>query len=273
MNLVILAVFGIALGSFVNALVWRIHEQSKSAKKLKDPKLSITRGRSMCSRCGHELAVKDLIPIFSWLSLGGKCRYCHKKIDDNPLVELTMPILFVFSYLYWPFSFDTKGVTLFIFWLLILVCFVALAVYDLKWMLLPDRIVFPLILLTGLQLLIELIFFHAGLDRLVSAMWGVAMISGLFLTFYLVSKGKWIGFGDVKLGLGLGILIGGPAASLLMLFTASITGSLVGLPVMVLSKNRHIKLPFGPFLILATFIVYLFGQTIINWYKQKLLLG
>ena len=107
MIIVLLVVLGLCLGSFVNALIWRLHEQATATGKKKPDKkylarLSITKGRSMCSRCHHELAVKDLIPVFSWLSLGGKCRYCRKPIADNPLIEICMPLLFVASYIWWP---------------------------------------------------------------------------------------------------------------------------------------------------------------------------
>src|SRR3712207_2755294 len=91
--------FGLCLGSFVNALVWRIHEQDilrekerlSSADKQRLEKLSISKGRSMCMHCGHELAAKDLVPVFSWLYLRGKCRYCKHVIPDSPVAELLVP--------------------------------------------------------------------------------------------------------------------------------------------------------------------------------------
>src|SRR5665213_1631023 len=129
MIIVVLIVVGICLGSFVNALVWRIHEQAKETRRKKPDQaylkqLSISRGRSMCSACHHELAVKDLVPVLSWLSLGGKCRYCRKPIPDNPLVELATSLLFVASYLWWPLELSsTAQISQFGLWLLLVVGF------------------------------------------------------------------------------------------------------------------------------------------------------
>ena len=99
--IIILAWLGLCAGSFVNALVWRLHEQKRSKKA--DKKLSILNGRSMCVHCRHELTWYDLIPLFSWLLLRGKCRYCKKPISwQYPIVELATAAVFVLSYIFWP---------------------------------------------------------------------------------------------------------------------------------------------------------------------------
>jgi prepilin signal peptidase PulO-like enzyme (type II secretory pathway) len=106
MIIAVLVVLGLCFGSFANALVWRVHEQAgQAAKKKPDKKylkqLSVAKGRSMCPNCKHELVAKDLIPVLSWLALGGKCRYCAKPISiQYPLVEVALASLFVVSYLY-----------------------------------------------------------------------------------------------------------------------------------------------------------------------------
>lgn len=276
MVIVVLVVLGLCFGSFVNALVWRLHEQAKSKKRTaKNTKeLSIIHGRSMCVHCGHELAPEDLLPVISWLSLGGKCRYCKKPISwQYPLVEVFTAVLFVLSYVYWPMSFNSQGLTLFIFWLVFLVGFMALVVYDLRWFILPDKIVYPLAGLALLQVALLIVVFGGGKGSLLGAVYGILIGGGIFYVLFQVSGGKWIGGGDVKLGALLGLIVGGPAASLLLLFTASVLGTIVAVPLMLAGKaNRSSRLPFGPFLIAAAIIVYLFGASIISWYKQKLLL-
>jgi prepilin signal peptidase PulO-like enzyme (type II secretory pathway) len=281
MIIAVLLVFGLCLGSFVNALVWRLHEQEEvkgKKPKVKHEGLSILKGRSMCPHCRHELAAKDLIPVLSWLSLKGRCRYCHKAISwQYPLVELLGALLFVFSYLYWPFVsvagvWNGQAVTLFVFWLIFLVGFMALVVYDLKWFLLPDKIVYPLLSLAVLQVLLLITVFHGGMPAFREAFFGFAVGGGIFYLLFQVSDGKWIGGGDVKLGALLGLILGAPAESFLVLFLASLLGTLASLPLLVTGKaNRRTRLPFGPFLIVACIIVYLFGSSLIGWYKRQFL--
>ncbi|HEY1835620.1 MAG TPA: prepilin peptidase [Candidatus Saccharimonadales bacterium] len=273
MIVLLLAILGLVFGSFVNALVWRLHEQEKIAdgrvlksKRARLRELSMWRGRSMCPHCHHQLAAKDLVPVVSWLWLHGKCRYCHHKIEDSPAIELVTALLFAISYLFWPAGLHGLGLMQFYFFLAFLVGFVALAVYDLRWFLLPDRIVFPLIGLAVVELLATLIFFHGGWAALGLAVWGVAIASGLFLVLYQVSRGEWIGGGDVKLGIVLGILIGGPIRSLLLLFIASLLGTLVSLPLLITAKaNKKTLIPFGPFLLTAAVIIELFGSHFVDW--------
>lgn len=273
-NLIVLSVFGLCLGSFVNALVFRLHEQSKPSKtKIPKPKanLSILRGRSMCPRCQHVLAARDLIPVISWLWLKGKCRYCATSISwQYPFTELVTAGLFIFSYIYWPQALHGRGLFEFGLWLLFLTGFVALALYDGKWFMLPNRITYPLIILASIQLLIIVTLYHGGLNTLIGALWGAVLLGGLFYALFRVSREQWIGGGDYKLGILLGLLVGGPLMSLLVLFLAACGGSLVALPLLAKGQvRRGSHLPFGPFLLLAGIIVRLFGASLIVWYKRQ----
>lgn len=271
-----LCVLGLAMGSFVNALVWRLHEQSKPKKKrvAGDRELSITAGRSMCPNCRHTLQWYDLLPVISWISLGGKCRYCHKPISwQYPLVELMTAGLFVLSYVYWPLNFEIGQTLLFAIWLILLTGFISLTIYDLRWMILPNRIVFPLQALTIFYLLIE-IAVSPGLAWTIvqNALLAVVCSAGLFYVLFQMSKGEWIGGGDVKLAVILGLLLGTPLNAFAMLFLASLLGSCVAIPLIILKKyKRQTKLPFGPFLIMATVVIYLFGAALISWYKRQFL--
>ena len=270
MYLIAIALFviGASCGSFVNALVWRLHQQSKAKKPSKE--LSILYGRSMCPHCRHALAWYDLIPVISWLMLGGKCRYCGKKFEDSPLVELIGGLVFATSYLLWPHTVNQNGQWLLLAtWLVSSVGLLALALYDLKWQLLPNRIIYPTLGVSALGALAYTIFFSDNLGKslLLWAM-SLAVASGVFYLLFIVSDGKWIGFGDVRLGLVTGTLLAKPQYSLLMIFIASVLGTLVALPDLLRHKKTLAsRLPFGPFLITATFIVVLFGPTLLDHYK------
>lgn len=279
--IVVLIVLGLALGSFVNALVWRIHEQAELSEKKASQKrqkyakdLSIVTGRSMCIHCHHQLAIKDLIPLASWLWLRGKCRYCQQPIGwQYPLVEGLTAGLFIFSYTFWPVVFHGAGLVEFLCWLAFLTGFMALGVYDLKWYLLPNRIVYPLLVLALIQVLIVFGIFHTGSGMLLGSVWGALVGGGLFWMLFQVSKGKWIGGGDVKLGALLGLLIGGPVASALLIFVASLAGSAVSLPLIASGKIKRTSLvPFGPFLLLAAIVMRLFGASLISWLRQRAIL-
>jgi prepilin signal peptidase PulO-like enzyme (type II secretory pathway) len=274
MIVLLLVLLGLCFGSFINALVWRLYQQS--LPKRKHPKginLSILNGRSVCPGCGHQLAAKDLIPVLSWLTLRGRCRYCQRSISwQYPLVEASTALLFVGSYVWWPFGWSGVGIFQFVVWLIILVGFMALAIYDLRWMLLPDRVVKPLAILAVGQVIV-LAVVKGDNALLWAAVWGLACLPGLFLVLYWASRGRWIGFGDVKLAVVLGLLVGGPLRAILLLFVASLVGSVVSLPLLATGRKAlSRRVPFGPFLIIATIIVYLFGTGLITWYKRQFLL-
>jgi len=275
MIIVFLGVLGIIFGSFVNALVWRLHEQELLADKKgsqatrRRQELSVMKGRSMCTECGHELAAKDLVPVLSWLMLGGRCRYCHKPISAQyPIVELLTGALFALSYVWWPLAMHGVGLFQFVLWLVFLVGFVALAVYDIRWFLLPDRIVFPLIALAVVQVVVTAIRLHS-LNAVWEPVLATAIIFGLFWTLFQASKGAWIGGGDVKLAVVLGLLAGTALRSFLVIFFASLIGTLVSIPLFMKGKKGlKAHIPFGPYLLMATVIVVLYGTPIVNWYQS-----
>ena len=124
MIIAVLVIFGLCFGSFVNALGWRLHKQLNAKKP--NPDLSILKGRSMCPHCGHTLSAVDLLPVVSWLSLGGKCRFCRKPISwQYPVVEMVTAVLFLVSYIYWPFTLNGVESIVFGSWLVMLVGFMA----------------------------------------------------------------------------------------------------------------------------------------------------
>lgn len=298
MIIVILIVFGLCLGSFVNALVWRLREQQSDRKQTAKPKsaksaaaksklkqaahlkvatkdLSIIKGRSMCPHCHHKLSGRDLIPVVSWLSLNGKCRYCHKPISwQYPVVELLTAALFVFSYIYWPYNLHGAQIVIFALWSMLLVGFMALIVYDLRWYLLPNRIIYPLSVVAGLLAIVQIAIAPKPALALLHTILGVIVGGGIFYGLFQVSKGKWIGGGDVKLGWVLGLVLGSPSRSFLFIFLAALGGSLFAVPLMLSGKLKpKTVIPFGPFLIAGAIVTMLFGGDILHWYQYTLIGG
>ena len=261
----ILIVLGLGFGSFVNAFTWRLHE-----------KKNFVTDRSQCEDCGHTLAPKDLIPIISWLMLRGTCRYCNARISwQNPAVEGVVALLFVVSYIYWPFDLTTwQAWGSFALWLVYIVALAALFVYDVRWMLLPNAVILPLIGLACIDaaLRVSLQPGPFALQIVEYAGFGAAALGGTYLLLYMLSKGRWVGFGDVKLGLFMGIVLGWQLA-LLTLFLANMLAFIVVLPGLVSKKlSRQSKVPFGPFLIVGFIVAGVWGNYLINWYLSWVLL-
>lgn len=258
MIIVVLATLGVCFGSFVNALTWRIHKKKDWVK-----------ARSQCDHCGYQLSTLDLIPVISWIGLKGRCRYCKKRISaQNPLVELAGGLVFTFSYIFWPQTLNSTGeIALFVSWLISSVGLLALLVYDYRWMLLPNKIIYPTLTVAVAGNVLYLLTATDKMDFFLN--WGISVLiaSGIFLVLFMVSSGRWIGYGDVRLGLITGTLLHSPSKSLIMIFLASILGTLFVIPTLITgSKKISQRLPFGPFLITSTFICLLFGDSINNWY-------
>ena len=277
-KILILGFLGLVMGSFVNAWVWRLHEQldedgnPKKLTKKKAEAVSISRGRSMCPQCKHTLAAKDLVPVFSWLWLRGKCRYCQAPISPQyPIVEAVVAILFVVSYIFWPASLNsTWQILALATWLACIVGLTALFIYDARWMLLPNRMVYPLIVISGASLILQFALGRPLRDAL-HAIFTLLITAGIFWVIYQVSAGKWIGGGDVRLGVVAGLLLIYPMNGFLYLFLASILGILWLLPKLAKKTfNRSQQVPFGPFLIASLCIVMLWGETLVNMYTSFL---
>lgn len=253
-------IFGLIFGSFINALVWRIRKKKNWVNE-----------RSICPNCKKELKPQHLVPVLSWLLLKGKCAYCKKPISwSYPAVELFTGLVFALSYLSWPDYLTGVDIIVFVIWLIICVLLIALLVYDLQTKILPDGLVLCLTVLSVVLVLLQA-YISKDWGMLVSSAAGALVLSGIFWGLFQVSDGKWIGGGDVKVAVSLGLLAGSAVSSLLLLFIASLLGSFVGIP-MLLAKRAGMKteLPFGPFLIVATIIVFFYGANLIDWYLSLL---
>ncbi len=220
-------------------------------------------GRSACMSCRSTLNWYELIPLFSYLGLKGRCRTCQTKISlQYPLVELVTGI--VFALLFYKFQnlffIDTIGFAIsYAYYVAVFSLLLVIAVYDLKHKIIPDVLVFILCLMTffGVFLFAGNVFnphIPAWRDFL-----GGFVISIPFALIWLLSRGRWMGLGDAKLMIGLGFLLGTiPLLSATIL--AFWIGAIVGIFLLIFNKkyNRKSELPFGPFLILGTFLVFIF---------------
>ncbi len=270
---VFIFILGLAIGSFISASAWRLHEQEelRSAKKKPKKDISITKGRSMCEHCSHTLSAKDLVPVVSWVSLKGRCRYCDKKLSwEYPAVELATGVLFALSVQAWDFS-DNIDYLTFGVWLFVLGALIFLAVYDLKWLILPNKVVYPLVIVATALVAVESVFFGGGPEMVRDRVLGLVFAGGIFYLLFIVSNGRWIGGGDVKLGIFIGISLG-LSRSILTFILAFNTAALVILPLLVLRiVKRKTPIPFGPFLIFATIVSTLYGHKISQWYSDVFL--
>jgi len=278
-----LAVLGLVMGSFAGASLWRLRARQlvedkadgekvdKKEFKMLEPlsKVRLSTDRSQCLHCGHRLAWYDLLPLFSWVATGGKCRYCHEKIGRfEPLIEIGVAGFFVASYLFWPEMIHTvPQMASLILWLIAGVFLAVLFAYDLKWSILPNRVMFPLI---GVAVVAALFTIFTSLDpvgTLINVAIAAFLLSGLYLILWIVSKGQWIGFGDVKLGLALALLLGDWKLAFIALFAANLIGCLIVIPGLLTGKlARGTHVPFGPLLILGAIVAAWWGNAVLTWY-------
>lgn len=278
-----LVLVGAIFGSFAGATVWRLRAgQLAFDKKHKEPydraeyarlkKLTGKKSledRSQCLHCGYQLKWYDLVPIMSWLLLKGKCRNCKHAIGWFELaMEVGMVAFFVFSYILWPGGVTTGlAVAHFVLWLAAGVIMAMLLAYDAKWFLLPDRLTIALAVV-GLAIVgVTLASSTDVLATLLSAAGAVAALAGLYGLLYVASKGQWVGLGDVKLGVGLGLLLLNWQVAIIALFLANFIGCLVVIPLLATKKiKRNAHIPFGPLLIVGAVVAWFFGWYILNFY-------
>ena len=278
-----LVLFGLVLGSYAAATVWRLRarqlQEDKDNKEPYDKKeygrlkkllnKKTSEDRSQCLECGYQLRWYDLIPLVSWLSLKGKCRNCRHRIGwFEPAMELGVAAFFVGSYFFWPIDFTTwLTIVHFVLWLIAGVIMAVLFAYDTKWFLLPNT--FSLALAVVGAAIVATVAVSSGepLQTLINAGWAVVAIAGLYGLLYRVSGGRWVGFGDVKLGVGLGLIVLDWQLALVAVFLANLIGCLIAIPLLATKRiQRNAHIPFGPMLIAGTILAWLFGRVIVDFY-------
>jgi leader peptidase (prepilin peptidase)/N-methyltransferase len=249
---IILFIFGLAVGSFLNVCIWRLPRGE-----------SIISTVSHCPYCGWPISVKDNIPILSYLVLRGKCRYCGGRISPQYfLVELATAVLFVLVFLEYGLGWGLVSSLFFISVLLLV------AAIDLKHQIIPNKVILPA-MTVQLVLILSPLIYHNELKGAIPHLAGFLIGGGILLIAALVSPlifGKeGMGGGDVKLGAFIGLTLGWHI--LVALFVGFLTGALVGLTLIALKrKTRKDLIPFGPFLSLGGLVALFLGPQIFALY-------
>lgn len=240
---IILMVYGVAFGSFLNVLADRLSKEESIG------------GRSHCDHCKKTLQPVDLIPVVSYVLLAGKCRYCHKKLSiQYPLMEIVTGVLFVLAWNFGPFAAIPLKLLTIALTSILLVIFVA----DMRYQIIPDEMQIALVVVGAALFLLQGATPVGVALRIAEGI--LIMLPILFL--YLITKGQGMGFGDVKLAFGIGILLGAFRGGL-ALYIAFLTGAIIGVGLMVFQRSKmKSKIAFGPFLIVGIVLLFFFQKEV-----------
>lgn len=289
---VIMFLLGLSVGSFLNVVIFRLENG-----------WNIVNDRSKCLHCRHVLNSIDLVPVLSFIALRGKCRYCGKKISlQYPIVEIITGIFFVIMFHYEltiinEFSiFNFQFILSLVYYLIIASGLIVIFVYDLKHYIIPDEVLavsvvsaiaYYIFTDNTLQFMIMSGFgsvyqFESGGDFWLgfSNMTEFLLLNSIFLNrlfaasasftfFFLIvffTKGRGMGGGDVKFGFLMGLIIGWPNITLAILLSF-IIGSVIGVALVFTGKKgMKSMIPFGPFLVIGTLLMFFWGEKIMRWY-------
>jgi leader peptidase (prepilin peptidase)/N-methyltransferase len=241
-------VFGLIIGSFLNVVIYRLPKNE-----------SVVYPASHCMSCGHQLSPLELIPVFSYIFLKGKCKNCGEKISIRyPFVELFTGIIFIINYIY------ISDLIILTAGLVFSSLLIVLALIDIDHQILPDKLT-----LGGLAAGIIFSFFRTDLS-FVFSLAGVLAAGGLLFLIAYLSKGG-MGGGDIKMMAMVGSFTG-PIIAVSSIFLGAVIALIAHLPGIVSgSKGMKSKLPFGPFLALASFLLWIWGEEIFNIYLSFVL--
>ena len=242
---IIIFLYGIVIGSFLNVCIFRIPKQD-----------NIVKIRSHCMNCGYQLKWYDLVPVFSYLCLGGKCRSCKQKISvQYPLIELLNGVLYCIVFAVYGISVEA------LLYALLASALIALSVIDFRTYEIPVGINIFILALGLIRIVTD---YADWLDYAV----GFLIVSGFLYIVHLVTKGRGIGGGDIKLMAAAGLLLGWKLI-LLAFVLGCIIGSVVHIARMKISGQGHM-LAFGPYLSVGIIISALAGEQMIAWYLSWL---
>jgi prepilin signal peptidase PulO-like enzyme (type II secretory pathway) len=236
------AILGATVGSFLNVAILRTHAERPVT------------GRSACPYCHKALRWWELVPIMSYLWLRGRCQRCHHRLDiQYPFVELLTAILFV------QVLQDTNTLFVSLGVVIVVAAMIAIGVYDLRWSAIPDS--FTIALGVG-ALILMVTRSMPWTEAVIGAVAGGAFFSAQ----YFLSGKRWVGSGDIFLGIALGVLLGWRMLGL-ALFLAYMFGTIMALALLLRKRLKlSSAIPFGPFLVTGSFLAWQWGEEIVTWY-------
>lgn len=238
---------GLAIGSFLNVVIYRV------------PRGETLLGRSHCPRCDYQIAAYDNIPVVSWLLLRGRCRKCQAPISfQYPAIEAVTGVLFAAVTLVFGASLLTLALLVF------MASSVALFMIDIQTLRLPDAIVGPTSLVVAGGIIAACVV-EGSLGDVARVALAAAVVGTAYFSLWFITGGKGLGFGDVKLAPLLGAVLGYFGWGSVAVGTAAawLLGAIVGVSALLLGRvSRGKPIPFGPFLLVGTWIGIFFGQDI-----------
>lgn len=261
--IILIFILGASLGSFLSVVIDRIKHRRKG----------ILFGRSACPHCKNKLGTLDLIPILSFITLKGQCRYCGKPISPHYLsLEVITGIVFTTLFFRYPFlsqnelflNFDTGLMLNFVIACVTSVFLIAIFFYDLLHSEIPDIFLFPLI---GIAFVGSLIL---GTPDLVSMLIAAAIALVFYGGQHLASKGKWLGEGDIYLSIGTAFILGWQQFLASIVITYIIGGCVATYLLLNKKVTGKTQIPFAPFIILGTLVTIFFGEELLQWYLGTL---
>ncbi len=253
----IIFVFGAVIGSFLNVLIYRLPIG-----------MDFKRGNSICPKCEHQLYWKDLFPLFSWIFLGGKCRYCKAPISKQyPIVEAINGACYVLAYLFLCGGTGIEGLSLkLVGYMIFFSCLIVVSWVDFKHQIIPDSM-WIAIFVGGLFIVGDALI-NGYFDKhwIVSRIIGLFAVSGLFFLIGFITQGRAMGGGDIKLMAAVGFVLGWKAV-LISLFMSALFGVIFSIGRKIFDK-KEMKgvIPFGPFLAMGSAVCAFVGEWIFDSY-------
>ncbi len=243
---IIVFLYGVVIGSFLNVCIYRLPKKE-----------NIVTTRSHCMNCDYQLRWYDLVPLFSWLALGGKCRKCGTRISvQYPIIEALNGVLYLIVFMCCGVSWDT------LIYCLLASALVVLSVIDFRTYEIPFGVNVFIACLGLIRILTDL-------SNWKEYVIGFFVVSAFLYLLYIVTKGRGIGGGDVKLMAASGLVIGWQC-NILAFLLGCIIGSVIHVLRMRISKADHV-LAMGPYLAAGIFICALWGDGLISWYLSMFL--